>query len=244
MSAALAYKDDWTEAANSEPPRDRPRLYLAYSRPEAANDAPPNTSGGTRWQYFPAQSDVLNGLFLANLNAIQPANACDAVAAIIASGLSASTGINNGNAGMAVNHPPVIQSNPVANGAAGQAYRYAFLATDPDGDKLTYSIVQGPTGMTMDAVTGVVTWAQPLQGSYNITLRVDDGKAYTDQAYILVIGQGSLQLSLALTITPAVAAASSPVAISVVTMGGQGTVTRSLTQLRGQVLPFAITRKF
>ena len=44
MSAALAYKDDWTEAANSEPPRDRPRLYLAYSR----SDSTKTTSGDTR----------------------------------------------------------------------------------------------------------------------------------------------------------------------------------------------------
>ncbi|MDD1750056.1 MAG: hypothetical protein LUO89_09300, partial [Methanothrix sp.] len=184
---------------------------------------------GARWQYFPAQDDVINGLFLTQLNAIKPANACDAVASVIAAGLGASSGINNGAAAMAVNHPPLIQSAPVVNGAAGQAYRYALVATDPDGDKLAYSLAQGPTGMAIDPVTGVVTWAAPLQGSYNITLRVDDGRAYTGQTYILAIAQGSLQLSLALTVTPAVAAAGSPVAIGVVTMGGQGTVTRSLT---------------
>ena len=44
MSAALAYKDDWTEAAQSDPTRDRPRLYLAYSRSGDSN----TTSGDTR----------------------------------------------------------------------------------------------------------------------------------------------------------------------------------------------------
>ena len=43
MSAALAYKDDWTEAAQSDPTRDRPRLYLAYSR-----SCDTDTSGDTR----------------------------------------------------------------------------------------------------------------------------------------------------------------------------------------------------
>jgi len=188
-----------------------------------------NGMDGTRWQYFPAQEDVMNGLFLSTLNTLQPANACDAVATMIASGLAAGTGISNGNAGTLLNHPPVIQSNPVTNGAAGQAYSYAFRATDPDGDIITYSLVAGPGGMAINGATGLVTWASPLQGSYNVTLRADDGKAYTDQSYILLIGQGALQLSLNLTVNPAVATTGSPVTINVVTMGGQGTVTRGLT---------------
>jgi RHS repeat-associated protein len=183
---------------------------------------------GTRWQFFPAQSEVMNGLFLSNLNALQPTSACDALAAVIASALGASSGIGSGTTGAIANHPPVILSNTIANGSAGVAYRYALQASDPDGDMLTYGIVSGPSGLKIDAA-GVVTWAAPLEGVYSVTLRVDDGKAFTDQSYELVVGKGGLLLDLSLSINPKVANAGDIVTVSVVTTGGTGTSTRSLT---------------
>jgi hypothetical protein len=45
---------------------------------------------------------------------------------------------------------------------------------DPDGDALTYTLVDGPAGATIDPTTGLLTWAAQA-GTYEFLLRVEDG---------------------------------------------------------------------
>ncbi|MDR0251297.1 MAG: putative Ig domain-containing protein, partial [Burkholderiales bacterium] len=85
-----------------------------------------------------------------------------------------------------VNTPPRITSDPVIMGTVGTSYSYQVEAEDNDGDTLTYSLTEAPTGMNIDS-DGLITWASPALGTHNITVRVSDGQAQVEQNYTLTI---------------------------------------------------------
>src|SRR5262249_49369183 len=63
------------------------------------------------------------------------------------------------NIAMSANAPPVITSTPVTQVLVGSTYSYKVVATDPDGDSLTWGIPAGaPPGMTINEFTGQITW--------------------------------------------------------------------------------------
>jgi hypothetical protein len=89
-----------------------------------------------------------------------------------------------------LNRAPAIDSVPDVVALAGQVYRYAVAATDPDGDAVTYSLVAAPDGMAIDPATGVITW--PRSGhdfstsTHAVTVRVEDGRGGSaEQRYTL-----------------------------------------------------------
>jgi hypothetical protein len=51
----------------------------------------------------------------------------------------------------APNDPPVLLSAPRERVRVGDEYFYWLRASDPNGDALTYWVVQGPAGMAIDA---------------------------------------------------------------------------------------------
>lgn len=59
------------------------------------------------------------------------------------------------------------------SGVVGTALTFTVSATGPNA--LTYSIAGAPAGMAINA-TGVVTWATPIAGSYNVTVSAKDSK--------------------------------------------------------------------
>ncbi|MSN26302.1 MAG: hypothetical protein GJV46_10600 [Geobacter sp.] len=78
-----------------------------------------------------------------------------------------------------VNNPPVISSAtlPAATATVGVFYSYPVVASDPDGDALSYSLTTNPTGMTI-GTTGVIGWT-PTTAQNNqvhaVTAQVSDG---------------------------------------------------------------------
>ncbi|MHB8861524.1 MAG: putative Ig domain-containing protein [Pirellulaceae bacterium] len=76
----------------------------------------------------------------------------------------------------AVNRAPLITSAPVTVAEPGVLYHYDLLASDQDGDPLTYTLVAGPAGAAMDGL-GRVTWVPGLAdiGLHHVSLRVADG---------------------------------------------------------------------
>ncbi|WP_235111743.1 putative Ig domain-containing protein [Acaryochloris sp. 'Moss Beach'] len=102
-----------------------------------------------------------------------------------------------------LNQLPVIESNPVApgqtlaEGIIGQPYTYQVQATDADGDDLTYQLLSGPTGMTIDGQTGLIEWSPDFLpatdpntpvGHHAIQVAVSDGRGgTTQQSYTLSI---------------------------------------------------------
>lgn len=74
------------------------------------------------------------------------------------------------------NEPPTITSAPRTNATPEVTYRYAVVASDPNGDPLAYELVTGPAGMVVDGL-GRVSWL-PLAtqlGPQPVRLAVQDG---------------------------------------------------------------------
>jgi VCBS repeat-containing protein len=91
-----------------------------------------------------------------------------------------------------VNGPPAIVSPPVTAAVAGQPYRYAVDAIDPDaGDVLTFALESSPDGMTIDGATGVIQWAPSVAQlvAHPVRLRVRDRAGLSDtQDFVVAVG--------------------------------------------------------
>ena len=73
------------------------------------------------------------------------------------------------------NRNPVVGSRPPSfQPSFGKDYVYAIEATDPDGDDLSYELTDGPDGMTVNPVTGVVRWTTGFTDQ-RIKITVTDG---------------------------------------------------------------------
>ncbi|MBT0664575.1 DUF2341 domain-containing protein [Geobacter pelophilus] len=88
------------------------------------------------------------------------------------------------------NQPPVISSAPVTGATDGAAYSYQVVASDADGDALTYSLVTAPAGMTI-SLNGLVNWtptkAQADTGNHQVSVLVSDGSLTTAQEFTIVV---------------------------------------------------------
>ncbi|HRQ65461.1 MAG TPA: Ig-like domain-containing protein, partial [Xanthomonadaceae bacterium] len=92
------------------------------------------------------------------------------------------------------NQPPSIDSTPGFTATVGLEYIYQVVASDPDGDALSYSLIDGPAGMSMDAVSGRLNFTPSLAqvGTHAVAVRVDDGRGgYAVQNYTLTVLDGS-----------------------------------------------------
>ncbi|MBL4661481.1 MAG: tandem-95 repeat protein, partial [Alcanivoracaceae bacterium] len=88
-----------------------------------------------------------------------------------------------------INLQPVLESTPSNYGGVGRDYSYQIVVTD-DGI-LNYSIVNGPTGMTVDN-NGLLTWMPDQIGMYPVAISINDGQYFIQQSWeITVINAGS-----------------------------------------------------
>ncbi len=226
-TSALYLPNGTTWLALAEPAQAATAAAPAAQAAQPVNDTLASllgeTGSTTRWSFYAGQADVASGLFLARLAAGQGSGACDILTGTIAAGLDTSGGFDSG----AVAGAPVITSAPVINGGANQLYNYAVQATDPKGAALAYALREAPTGMAISA-DGVISWTKPVAGTWNVTVRADNGRAYAEQRYQLTVGQ-QVPLDANLKITPQVINLGETVTIDVLSTGGSGNVTRSLT---------------
>jgi len=99
---------------------------------------------------------------------------------------------------------PIIESDPKdafmdAGGYAAGGYTYQVIASDADGDPLTFFLQQSPQGMVVDAGTGLVSWdlSQASEGEVSFIVGVrDDHEGETLQTVRLKLGtvtQGGAQ---------------------------------------------------
>ncbi|MEB3220007.1 MAG: putative Ig domain-containing protein [Nostocales cyanobacterium 94392] len=75
----------------------------------------------------------------------------------------------------------VLGSIPVS---INQNYLYLAQAVDPDGDPITYSLLNAPTGASIDSATGRIDWTPPTTGIYQFEIAVADNRgAQTTQIF-------------------------------------------------------------
>jgi hypothetical protein len=106
------------------------------------------------------------------------------------------------------NTPPTITSTPRGLISLAMTYRYAIQASDPDGDPLTYTLPQAPSGMSIDA-KGLVSWVPtPAQlGLIPVQIQVDDGRGGTvTQSFSIKVVSHSVDHPPSITSSPPQAA--------------------------------------
>jgi hypothetical protein len=79
------------------------------------------------------------------------------------------------------NRPPTITSTPRTVAAVGFEYRSSVTASDPDGDPLTFLLVEPVPGLSVNQATGVLSWVpeEDQVGSQTVAVLVHDGGGAT-----------------------------------------------------------------
>ncbi|MDT8282016.1 MAG: putative Ig domain-containing protein, partial [Gammaproteobacteria bacterium] len=91
-----------------------------------------------------------------------------------------------------LNQSPVIQSAPVISAQTDVAYSYQVIASDANGDSLAYSLTQSPAGMSINTVSGLISWTSTVTGSFPVTVQVSDGRAGVDeQLFVVTVTQSN-----------------------------------------------------
>ena len=88
------------------------------------------------------------------------------------------------------NHAPVITSTPITEVNEDSSYTYQVVATDADGDTLTYSLTRNPVWLSIDSATGLITGTAPdvTEDTYvPIEILVSDGEDSTTQTYSIKV---------------------------------------------------------
>ncbi len=130
------------------------------------------------------------------------------------------------------NRPPVFTSVPVVSATVGAAYAYPATAADPDGDPLTFSVLSGPQGLTVNAGTGAVAWAPAAAqvGPQAVTLQVSDGRGGTaTQAFTVLVGQVPGNHPPVIVSTPVTTALAGQPQVLYVANAGDNTIHRFAT---------------
>jgi hypothetical protein len=93
---------------------------------------------------------------------------------------------------------PVFLTSPVTVAAVGQPYSY-----DPDAFAnplpVTYGLADGPAGMTVDPVTGLVEWMPTNAGEFPVSLTATSDGGVTNQDYTVITSYGNAPLITAIT---------------------------------------------
>ncbi|HEX3153308.1 MAG TPA: Ig-like domain-containing protein, partial [Candidatus Angelobacter sp.] len=111
-----------------------------------------------------------------------------------------------------IDGPPHIISSPITQFITDPSatplptYTYIVVATDPENDPLDYMLTTAPSGMTIDSVTGAITWtpAQNDLGPHTVSVKVQEPSGQFDtQSYVLnVVTQSSISPLGTLVLSP------------------------------------------
>ena len=95
------------------------------------------------------------------------------------------------------NNDPYFTSRPLTSATRDADYRYDADAVDPDGDDIEYSLVQGPSGMEINRINGLVRWTPEANGKFDVVLRVtDEYDNYGEQSYTIVVSDEGISFNL------------------------------------------------
>ncbi len=133
------------------------------------------------------------------------------------------------------NAAPSISGNPVTTVTAGQGYAFAPVASDPNGDALTFSIVNKPVWSVFNTSNGRLTGAptEAHVGTYpDIVVSVSDGE-FTDSL-------PAFSITVQTAISPNSAPVISGTPADVVVAGSNFSFTPTASDADGDALTFSI----
>lgn len=85
---------------------------------------------------------------------------------------------------------PIIADIPNATISAGQSYTGPTPTLTQGTPPITFSLLQGPSGMTINSITGVVSWPSPTTGSPTVTIRAANSAGSDDEPWTLTVQSG------------------------------------------------------
>jgi len=121
------------------------------------------------------------------INWIPAADGEQAVTVIVTNGIGLSDSEDYNIVVSPANQAPVITTIPDATIALGKTFTYPVEAADPDGNDLTYSLIDNPTTMTINPTTGAITWTPTATGSYDVTVEVSDGELTATRSFTIEV---------------------------------------------------------
>ena len=122
----------------------------------------------------------------------------------------------------AANQPPSITSTPYHHAKVGREYRYALVATDPNGDPLTYSLTTAPSGMTI-AANGAIAWTpSTTTGAFPVRVRVADAQEWVEQAWTITVIASDVSLNAEVSVTPNPVQPGAPLTLQIAIVGAAG----------------------
>ena len=100
------------------------------------------------------------------------------------------------------NQAPIFTSTPRTTTRIDSSYFYQVEATDPNGDALTYSLVNAPTGMTLE--NGLISWQSTAAqaGQQTVTIQASDGTLTTEQTYQITVSHQASNRAPVITSAP------------------------------------------
>ncbi|MBE7502108.1 MAG: hypothetical protein HS113_17790 [Verrucomicrobiales bacterium] len=109
--------------------------------------------------------------------------------------------------GTLVNEPPLIVSNPPTQATLDELYQYDLIADDPDQDPVTWALLSGPRGMSLDPLLGTLRWTPGLDqlGTHEVSVSATDPYLASDtQTFEITVN--AVNRSPRITSVPPVAA--------------------------------------
>jgi len=90
------------------------------------------------------------------------------------------------------NRPPVLTNPGNQTHAQGANVSLQIVATDPDGDNLTFNATGLPDGLRINTANGLITGALAASGNYNPTVSVSDGSLSDSESFTWTVHSGDL----------------------------------------------------
>ncbi len=81
--------------------------------------------------------------------------------------------------------PPQIVSTPVTSAIAGQAYSYDVNAIG--NPTPTYTLMTSPAGMTIDNMTGIISWMPNTTGDFDVTVQASNTQGTDMQSFTISV---------------------------------------------------------